>query len=266
METNIITLNATIPTFKNKALNTCTEVIYSAAREYNQTAAETRKVIAKSLNDIENGKLYKDDDCKSLAEYAARIGLEKSLAHKLENAGRMINSKDETIREFALAADWSKLAIMASADDDSIKEAIETGAVKTDSTQAEVKSWKTAHNAKKAASKPALVPDYKVVFHVYGPGNMGDERIEERVALQSPKDFPEYVGYKPLTVVKAEDDDGVTFYTAILNDHSVLSYTLERLAKADKKAKASKPDFSTLDDAAFAELLKEAARRGIKAE
>lgn len=263
MENSIITLNSKAPAFKNKSLNESTAIIYSAANAYNKTATETRKVIAKALAVVEAGKLYKDDGLKSLAEYAERIGLDKSLAHKLENAGRLLRSKDETIRKFAETADYSKLAIMSSADADEVKKAIESGTIKPESTAAEVKEWKAAINTKKASSNPALVPDYKVTYNHYGPSYQGDTRTVDRIALQNPKDFPEANGTPPLAVFKANDTDLATVYVALYNDRSVMVYTVERIAKEAKKPKASKPDFSTLDKAAFKEMLKAAMAKGI---
>lgn len=266
METNIINLVSTVPTFKNKALNESTQIIFSAATAYNKTATETRKVIAKALAIVESGKLYKEDGYKSLAEYADKIGLDKSLAHKLENAGRLLNSKDETVKAFADKADYSKLSIMASAGESEVKKAIESGELKADSTQAEVKEWKAAHNASKAESKAKVIPDYKVTayfmsIHSDGPADLSRDRI----ALSSPKDFPEAIDMKPMSVVKTTDSAGNEWYTATYAGFATLLYTAERLAKAPKD-KPAKPDFSTLDDAAFSELLKEAARRGMKVE
>ena len=263
METNLITLNTAMPTFKNKDLNTCTEIIFSAAREYNQTAGETRKAIASSLNRIEDGKLYKDDDCKSLAEYASRIGLDKSLAHKLENAGRMINSKDETIRQFALAADWSKLAIMASAGEDAVKEAITSGAVKPDSTQAEVKSWKTAHNASKDPNKPKVVPTWRIMGMAYHRDTGDREAIDLNVGIQSPADWA--VEYDETAIVASvKDKDGTVHYMAMTADGSMFNYTATKVKKeAAKPAKPAKPDFSTLDAAALGDLLKAAIAQGV---
>ena len=154
---------------------------------------------------------------------------------------------------------------MASAGEQAVKKAIEAGEVKQDSTQTEVKEWKAKHNAAKAASKPTIVPDYKVVYDCLGFKDTNYTHGEvDRVALASPKDFPETAKLKPITVVKSVDEDGEEFYTAIMSRARVMTYKVERLAKETKKP--SKPDFSNFDDAAFAELLKEAARRGMKVE
>lgn len=265
METNIINLVSTAPTFKNKALNESTQIIFSAATAYNKTATETRKVIAKALAIVEAGKLYKEDGYKSLAEYADKIGLDKSLAHKLENAGRLLNSKDETIKAFADKADYSKLSIMASAGEKEVKKAIESGEVKVDSTQAEVKEWKASHNAKKDASKPKVVPTWHITGTCFMASKGESKVIDVDVGIQNPLDWA--VEYDSTALVsKVKDANDAIIYVAITDDGSMFNYTAAKVITGKKFTKPTKPDFSTLDDAAFAELLKEAARRGMKVE
>lgn len=163
MESKEIMIKAKMPTFKSKALNTATSAIYEAINKYNTTAAETRKTVAVVLARVERNQTYKDDGFKSLAEYAEQIGMEKSLAHKLENAGRLLDSKDEAVRNFANSTDYSKLAIVSSAGEDAVKTAIESGELKPNQSQRDVRAWKDAHNA--ATAKAKVLPDLK--FTVY---------------------------------------------------------------------------------------------------
>lgn len=163
MESKEIMINSTMPTFKSKDLNTATAAIYDAVNKFNTTAAETRKTVAVILARVERKQTYKDDGFKSLAEYAEKIGLDKSLTHKLENAGRLLDSKDESVRNFANATDYSKLAIVASAGEDAVKAAVASGALKPGQSQRDVRAWKDAHNAANAKTK--VLPDLN--FTVY---------------------------------------------------------------------------------------------------
>ena len=124
--------------FKSAELTAATKRIAEAIKS---TVAGRRDACVEFAR-IERDKLYKSDGFKSLAEYAARIGIDKSLAHKLENAGRLMISKNETVKEFAAKSDYSKLSMLASVKEDDLANAIDNGEIKPDSTQAEVTEWK----------------------------------------------------------------------------------------------------------------------------
>ncbi len=183
MESKEIAIKSQMPTFKSKDLNTATAAIYEAVNKFNTTAAETRKTVAVILARVERKQTYKADGFKSLAEYAEQIGLDKSLAHKLENAGRLLDSKDEAVRNFANSTDYSKLAIVSSAGEDAVKAAVASGALKPDQTQKEVRAWKEAHNA--ASEKPKVVP----TWHITGESwcGKGYDKIDVTIGIQTPK-------------------------------------------------------------------------------
>lgn len=141
--------------FKSKALNTATAGLAKAFKNIESGRKDACAILAK----IERNKSYKEDGFKSLAEYAETIGINKSLAHKMENAGRMLISEDETIKTFANNTDFSKLAILSSANEKDVKKAIENGSLTSESTQAEVKEIKANM---KAEGKDKVLSKYKV--------------------------------------------------------------------------------------------------------
>lgn len=124
--------------FKSPELTEATKRIASAIR----STVEGHREACMEFARIERSKLYKSDGLKSLAEYAERIGVNKSLAHKMENAGRLMISENETVKEFAASTDYSKLSMLASVKEDELANAIDSGELKPESTQAEVTEWK----------------------------------------------------------------------------------------------------------------------------
>lgn len=141
--------------FKSKALNTATAGLAKAFKNIESGRKDACAILAK----IERNQSYKEDGFKSLAEYAETIGINKSLAHKMENAGRMLISEDETIKAFANNTDFSKLAILSSANEKDIKKAIEDGSLTSESTQAEVKEIKANM---KTEGKDKVLSKFKV--------------------------------------------------------------------------------------------------------
>lgn len=167
----IATLNESKPVFKSKALSHATDIIYEAVAKFNENAKETRRTVAVTLAKVEKHEDYKADGFKSLAEYAERIGFEKSAAHKLENAGRLILSENETVKALAADMDVSKLSIIASADEKEIEEAVKSGALKSDMSQNEVREWKASVNASKP-TKEAKVKTYELDVDVFRKNGM----------------------------------------------------------------------------------------------
>lgn len=167
----IATLAENKPVFKSKALSHATDIIYEAVAKFNANAKETRRTVAVTLAKVEKHKDYEADGFKSLADYAAAIGFEKSAAHKLENAGRLILSDNETIKSLANDMDVSKLSIIASADEKDIEAAVKSGALKSDMSQNDVREWKAAVNASKPTS-PAKVKTYELDVDVFRKNGM----------------------------------------------------------------------------------------------
>lgn len=156
--------------FKSKALNTATAGLAKAFKNIESGRKDACAILAK----IERNQSYKEDGFKSLAEYAETIGINKSLAHKMENAGRMLISEDETIKTFANNTDFSKLAILSSADEKDVKKAIENGSLTSESTQAEVKEIKANM---KTEGKDKVLSKYKIKGEI-GNAEIAYDEIE----------------------------------------------------------------------------------------
>lgn len=152
-----------IPDFKSAKLAEESRNIFINVETLNSTALDTTKAIAVSLYHIERDKLYREDGFKSLAEYAERMGMDKSLAHKMENAGRMLDSANETIRAFAALTDYSKLAMLASEDEAAVADAINKMELTPDSTSANVRQWK----ADRKEAKAKVLSTYDIDLVVY---------------------------------------------------------------------------------------------------
>lgn len=260
MESNEIMLKAVKPTFKSKDLNTATTAIYEAYNKLNTTATETRKTVAIILSRVERKQAYKDDGFKSLEEYAETIGLKKSNAHKLENAGRLLDSKDEAVRNFANATDYSKLAIVSSAGEEAVKAAVASGTLKPELSQNEVRAWKDAHNA--ATEKPKVVPTWHITGSAFGDGVVTP--IDVTIGIQSPKDWArEFDGGLIATYIKLGED---TVYLATNPKGLVVRYTATKVEKPKTKTpKAKTLDPKSLTDDQLAAMIAEyKARHGDK--
>lgn len=242
--------------FKSKALNDATMNLYKAFTAVVDNNKEACRILAR----IEKGKTYKEDGFKSLADYAEQIGLEKSAAHKMENAGRLLIAEDKTIREFADKADYSKLSILASADGSDLKKGIEDGSLKPDMTQAQVKDWK----ASKAKAKTVKVlRDYEV--HIVFGDNL-DTLHYDCIALEAIPELEGFVkvgAYSP--ILPNGEVDEKTRWNVCVNPASgeMLRYTAAKPAEEVKPAKrpSGTIDVSKLSTAQIETLLAELARR-----
>lgn len=237
-------------TFKSKDLTKATLGLADCFNSANKAYKDACVILAK----VEANKSYKDDGFSSLAEYAELIGLNKSAAHKMENAGRLILSDNPVIRDFAAKADYSKLSLLASEDEDEVAEAVEKGELSTESTAANVKAWKAARPVKEGKEK--VVP----TFHIVGAALTvnGKKDIDVTIGVASPADWArEYDSTALVSTVK--DAEGTTHYVALTADGSMFNYTAERV-KAEKKTKKAAPvafDLSKLPDDVVAKMIAE---------
>lgn len=248
---NAIMINKSMPTFKGKALNTATKVIFDAVNKYNATATETRKTVAVTLARVEKNKTYAEDGFKSLADYAAKIGLEKSLAHKLENAGRLLDSEVPAVKEFAAAADYSKLAILASAPVDDLKAAINSGELTAATSQADVKAWKANNAAKNTPAK--VLPNYEV--HItFGNGSTLDY---DSISLEA---IDRLDGFVKVGTFKPENGDTLIFmYNPATCEQC--RYTAVKVKAAPKAKKPAALNLNGFTDEMLKAAMEEYARR-----
>lgn len=236
-------------TFKSKDLTKATLGLADCFNSANKAYKDACVILAK----VEANKSYKDDGFSSLAEYAELIGLNKSAAHKMENAGRLILSDNPIIRDFAAKADYSKLSLLASEDEDEVAEAVEKGELSTESTAANVKAWKASRPVKEGKEK--VVPTFRIVGAALTVN--GKKDIDVTIGIASPADWArEYDNTALVSTVK--DADGTTHYVALTADGSMFNYIAERV-KAEKKTKKAPVafDLSKLPDEVVAKMIAE---------
>ena len=121
---------------------------------------------------LADGKKYEADGFKSVAEFAETIGIEKSTAHKMADAGMVYDSKVPAIAQFADKAGYTKASKVASIVKDGKSEdlakAIEDGEISADDSVAEISSWKATKTAQAKGDK--VLSKYEV-WGIHGNGN-----------------------------------------------------------------------------------------------
>lgn len=230
----LITRPETVPTFKSKELTTATKALYEVAENVYATAMEGNKRICIILARVEKNKAYKEDGFKSLVDYCGAIGFDKSKVHKMENAGRLYDSENETVKAFADSMGYGNLAVIASASEDAIAKAIESGELTSDSSQNEIRDWKAKHNADNASEK--VLPKFEVNIKMAN----GDTAHYDEIELENVKEID---GLQKVGMVKRGDNappcavyiDSVTLETVIVQYAKV-----KKESKAEAKAKVAK--------------------------
>lgn len=248
-------------TFKSKDLNKATLGLADCFNSANKAYKDACIILAK----VEAKQSWKEDGFKSLAEYGECIGLNKSVTHKMENAGRLILSDNPIIRDFAAKADYSKLSMLQSEDENEVAEAIEKGELTPNTTAANVKAWKAARPVKEGKEK--VVPTFHIYGHALKVTNVGGVNAEDvvtrlveidvTIGIASPADWArEYDNTALVSTVK--DSDGTTHYVALTADGSMFNYTAERV-KTEKSKKATPVafDLSKLPDEVVAKMIAE---------
>lgn len=194
-------------------------------------AENSKRGICIELTKIEADKLYEADGFKSLAEYGETIGLDKSLTHKLENAGRVYLSEKPATKALAANLDWSKAAMLASEDADKVEAAAAAGELKPDMTAKDVKTWKAAQAVKKGG-KEKVVPNWHITGFAYT--DKGKKPIEVTIGIDNPVNWAREYDSTAL-VASVKDNDGDTRYLATCMG-GMFTYTAEKV----KKVKAGK--------------------------
>lgn len=124
------------------------------------------------MHRLADGKKYEADGFKSIAEFAETIGIEKSTAHKMADAGMVYDSKLPAIAQFADKAGYTKASKVASIVKDGkaeeLSKAIEDGEISADDSVAEISSWKATKAAQAKADK--VLSKFEV-WGVHGNGN-----------------------------------------------------------------------------------------------
>lgn len=142
-------------TFQAKELNDAVKGLQKAFTNIDKNRRDACLIMWR----LEDGKKYEKDGFKSLFDFAESIGIDKSTAHKMADAGRVYDSKNPAIAQFANDAGYTVAANIASMLKDTdqekaLSEAIDAKEVTPDMTVDKVKAWKA--DAVKA-SKPVKV-------------------------------------------------------------------------------------------------------------
>ena len=238
-------------TFKSKELTKATLGLADCFNSANKAYKDACVILAK----VEANQSWKEDGFKSLAEYGELIGLNKSVTHKMENAGRLILSDNPVIRDFAAKADYSKLSLLQSEDEDDVAEAIEKGELTPETTAAKVKEWKAARPVKDGKEK--IVPTFKITGRTFHTDGTAGTLIDCTVGIASPAEWAREFDSTAI-VSSAKDANGNVRYMALTADGAMFWYMAERV-KAEKKAKKAPVafDLSKLPDDVVAKMIAE---------
>ena len=159
-------------TLKSPELNAKTDAIVARFDKYRaETAGLLGKVnkatesagrdIGKLLAEVESSGCYKVDGFTTVPKYAeAVLGMPVSTASALLRYGAMLNDKD--MPEVVKALPWSNYDAVKSAGKEEIIKGVESGEIRANSTQKELKAFAAKVNANKPR-KPKVLPKYNVV-------------------------------------------------------------------------------------------------------
>lgn len=148
-------------TFQAKELNDAVKGLQKAFTNIDKNRKDACLIMWR----LEDGKKYEKDGFKSLQDFAVTIGIDKSTAHKMADAGRVYDSKNPAIAQFADKAGYTVAANIASmlknpAEEKTLSDAINTEEVTADMTVDKVKAWKA--DAVKTSKPEKVLPKYKV--------------------------------------------------------------------------------------------------------
>ena len=245
----LITRLDKVPTFKSKDLNTATKALYEVAENVYTTAMEGNKKICVILARVERTKAYKEDGFKSLVDYCGAIGFDKSKVHKMENAGRLYDSENETVKTFAESMGYGNLAVIASASEEDIAKAVEEGELSSTSTQDDIRHWKVAYNAKNIKEK--VLPK----FEVFGTHGNGNQFHYDSIELENVAEIENFVKVGTFDIVGGGDDS--TKWTVYANpvDGSLVRITYAKVKKEPKPKVKSRKDMTKEELIALAESM-----------
>lgn len=251
--------------FKSKDLNTATARL---AKCY-QNIEKNKKDACIVMWHVEDKKAYREDGFESLADYAAAIGIDKSTAHKMADAGMIWDNHNPMIAEKAKDMDYTAVSTLASLDKEDkdgnkrfdLAGAIERGELDNVNSVSELKAWKADALAKNKGDK--VVPNWHIVGHVLrvwrneqtAESGANWEDIDLTVGIENPKDWAREF-WNDSSAAQIQCIDGGKLYVAICADGSMFEYSAEK-AKKTPKPKAVK----SVKNMTLEELEAELARR-----
>lgn len=218
-------------TFQAKELNDAVKGLSKAF----QNIDKNRKDACLIMWRLEDGKKYEQDGFKSLFEFAETIGIDKSTAHKMADAGRVYDSKVPEIAQFADKAGYTVAANVASMLKDKeqakkLEDAIKDNSLNENMTVDKVKTWKADAIAQ---NKPAKVLAKFEVFGVHGNGN---QFHYDAVELENVEELSKTI---KAGVVELAEIKWTVYVNAETGD--MLRIRTEKVKKEAKPAKKAKP-------------------------
>lgn len=217
------------------------------------------------MHRLAEDKKYEEDGFKSVADFAETIGIAKSTAHHMADAGMIYDSKNPTVAQFATDAGYTKASKVASivkeGKEEELAKAIENGDINASDTVDTISSWKTNRALK--AKKEEVLPRFNIHgFFVSSKG--GYEAIE--LSATTIEDLTRsYIAehnadIKNLNVKNSDGKIVKKVTVALMDDGSLLSYSAEKV----NEKKAGKPKVKkSLDDMTPEEFQAWAAERGM---
>ena len=210
------------------------------------------------MHRLADGKKYELDGFKSVAEFAETIGIEKSTAHKMADAGMVYDSKNPAVAQFAADAGYTKASKVASivkeGKEAELAKAIEGGEISADDSVAEIASWKATKTLQSKGEK--VLPK----FEVWGIHGNGNQFHYDSIELENVTEIENgiKVGSFELGGNGGDEKTKWTVYADSIDGSLVrITYAKVKEAKPAKKAKKS------LDDMTPEEFQAWAAERGM---
>ena len=205
------------------------------------------------MHRLADGKKYEEDGFKSVADFAETIGIEKSTAHKMADAGLVYDSKNPAIAQFASDAGYTKASKVASivkeGKEADLAKAIEDGEIKADDSVSDIASWKATKSLQSKAEK--VLPKFEV-FGVHGNGN---QFHYDAIELENVEELSKAI---KAGVVELAEIKWAVYVNADTGD--MLRIRTEKVKKEAKPAKKAK---KSLDDMTPEEFQAWAAERGM---
>lgn len=250
MENNEIIIR-TGTTFKSSDLN-------DAVKSFNKFFSGINKNWRDAcilMHRLADGKKYEADGFKSIADFAETIGIEKSTAHKMADAGMVYDSKVPAIAQFADKAGYTKASKVASIVKDGKSEelakAIEDGDISADHSVAQISSWKATKAAQAKGEK--VLPKFEVDVKKAN----GDTVHYDAIELENVKEIS---GLQKVGMVKRGDNSSPC---AVYIDSFTLKTVVVQYSKV-KATKAKAPKTKAAKEMTKEELIALAESMGMK--
>ena len=154
-----------------------------ASSLYTEVKAKTEayaRACAPLFGEIKRDKLYEKGGFKSLEEYAAQFGIQKSTAYMWARVGEHFFLTDnEYTRRIRETLSVANMAELTNSDRVATAKAIESGEIDKDTAQQSVREFAAAHKLPGKGGKEKVVPTFNVFFMT--PGGEKSPVIENAI-------------------------------------------------------------------------------------